>query len=340
MSIHKSEDFKISAVEYYLDSNKTQKEVCDIFKCSIRSLMRWVDRYENEDSIKRHNRENISYKVKKEHVKFVLDEIKKNKTITIEVLLSKLKDKFKDLELTRRHLADIIKDNNVSLKLTHIRHEPNKRFGKDININNKLKEFYEEIKKHNIMNIICIDETSINALQKRHHCYNDVGKRCVITTQSQEVFKKYTAIFAIGYNGVLGWTLYEKSGINSERLKIFLEENITSKYKNKVIILDNASSHRNEIIKELINKNNKLIYSIPYQHFTNAIEHFFSILKAKLQKLEGLTYNDLKSNIIKVIKEIPKDTYKNLLIGSYKRDDIYVKKPSRKSSKTLKKYKE
>ena len=77
----------------------------------------------NEDSIKRHNREPISYKVKKEHVKFALDEINKNKTITIEVLLSKLKDKFKDLEVTRRHLADIIKDNNVSLKLTHIRHE-------------------------------------------------------------------------------------------------------------------------------------------------------------------------------------------------------------------------
>ena len=27
--------------------------------------MRWVDRYENEDSIKRHTREPISYKVKK-----------------------------------------------------------------------------------------------------------------------------------------------------------------------------------------------------------------------------------------------------------------------------------
>jgi len=31
-----------------------------------------------------------------------LDELKKNKTITMEVLLSMLKDKFKDLELTRR----------------------------------------------------------------------------------------------------------------------------------------------------------------------------------------------------------------------------------------------
>ena len=61
-----------------------------------------MERYENDDSIKRHNRKPISYKVKKEYVKFALDEMKKNKTITIEVLLSKLKDKFKDLELTRR----------------------------------------------------------------------------------------------------------------------------------------------------------------------------------------------------------------------------------------------
>ena len=189
MPSHKSEDFKISAVEHYLNSNKTQEEICDIFKCSVRSLMRWVERYNDEDSITRHNREPISFKVNKEHIKFILDDIKENKTTTIEILLSKLKEKFKDLELTRRHLADIIKDNYISLKLTHIRHEPNKRFGKDVNINEKLKEFYQEIKKHDIKDIISIDETSINALQKRNHCYNNVGKRCVITTQSQEIKK-------------------------------------------------------------------------------------------------------------------------------------------------------
>ena len=36
------------------------------------------------------------------------------------------------------------------------------------------------------------------------------GKRCVIKTQSQEVFKKYTGIFAVSTKGVLGWELYEK----------------------------------------------------------------------------------------------------------------------------------
>ena len=43
MPTHKSEDFKISAVNYYLDSNKTQ-EVCDIFKCSLskKSYIFWI----------------------------------------------------------------------------------------------------------------------------------------------------------------------------------------------------------------------------------------------------------------------------------------------------------
>jgi hypothetical protein len=129
-----------------------------------------------------------------------------------------------------------------------------KRFGKDININEKLTDFYEQIKHHKIEDIICIDETSISALQKRSHCYSNLGKRCVIKTQSQEVFKKYTGIFAISANGVLGWDLYGKGGIDSIRLYDFLEKFITTKFKNKLIILDNASSHRNAKIKELVNK--------------------------------------------------------------------------------------
>ena len=32
----------------------------------------------------------------------------------------------------------------------------------------------------------------------------------------------------------------------------------------------------------------------------------FSLLKSKLRKLEGLKYNELKENIKKVIKDIPK----------------------------------
>lgn len=123
-----------------------------------------------------------------------------------------------------------------------------------------------------------------------------MGKRCAIKTQSQEVFKKYTTIFAIFTKGVIGWKLYDKGGIDSNRLKEFLEENITTKYKNKLIILDNASSHRNATIKEIVNKNNELLHSVPYQHYTNAIEQFFSILKSHLQKMKENKFNELNEN--------------------------------------------
>ena len=336
-STHKSEDYKKSAVEYYLVGDKSQLEVCEIFKCNPRSLMRWVEKYEKEGEIKRENREPIAYKVHKEHVKILTHEIKKNKTITMEDLLVKLKLKFPEFNITRRHLSRIVKDNNITLKLTRIRHEPTKRFGKDIDINSKIKEFYEEVKKYKIEDLICIDETSIKSLQKRNHCYNDIGKRCVIKTQSQEVFKKYTGVFAISVKGVIHWDLYEKGGINTDRLIDFLEHNITSKLKNKLIILDNASAHRNERIKALVNKHNHILYAVPYQHFTNSIENYFSMLKSRLQKLEGLKYENLKENIQKVIGEIPKEKYENIFKGAYERPDKYV--PKNKTRKVKKIYK-
>ena len=326
MHHQKSIDYKETAVNYYLVEDKTQEEVCKIFNCSRRSLMRWVKQHENEGKIKGYERKLKSYKVHKEYVDFLLQEIKKNKTITIDDLLYLLKNKYPDAQLSQSHLHRIIRDNNITLKLTRIRHEPVKRFGKDIDINNNLKDFYNEIKQHNIEDIICIDETSIISLQKRNHCYSGIGKRCVIKTQSQEVFKKYTGIFAISVNGVVGWDLYEKSGINADRMVEFLEKHITNEFKNKIIILDNASSHRNPKVKEIINQHNHLLYAVPYQHFTNSIEKYFSMLKSRLQKLDGLTHTELKRNITKVIQGIPKEKYRNIVKGAYERPEKYVSK--------------
>jgi transposase len=336
---HKSDDYKLNAVDYYLTEDKSQKEVCKIFKCSPRSLMRWVNQYNKDGEIKKYNKKSVAYKINKNQVEYALEEIKKNKTITMNDLLSKIKNKYPSFDLSTRHLSRVVKDNNITLKITRIRHEPNKRFGKDIDINSKIKDFYEEVKKYKLEDIICIDETSIKSLQKRNHCYSELGKRCVIKTQSQEVFKKYTGIFAISVDGVVEWDLYEKGGINTDRLIEFLEKNITSKLRNKLIILDNASSHRNERIKELVNKHNNILYTVPYQHFTNSIENYFSMLKSRLQKLDGLTHTKLKENIENIISKIPKEKYINIFKGAYERPEKYVEKNKTRKRK-LKNYKE
>jgi len=334
MKHQKSSDYKLTAVQYYLVEDISQEEVCKIFKCSPRSLMRWVDKYKKDGEMTGYNRIPKAYKVHKEHVDFLLQEIKKNKTITIDDLLHLLKNKYPTLDLNKSHIHRIIRDNNITLKITRIRHEPIKRFGKDIDINENIKKFYDEVKKYKLEDIICIDETSIKSLQKRNHCYSEKGKRCIIKTQSQEVFKKYTGIFAISVEGVIEWDLYEKGGINTNRLIEFLEKNITSKLKNKLIILDNASSHRNEKIKELVNKYNNILYAVPYQHFTNSIENYFSMMKSKLQKLEGLTHTELKNNISKVLEKIPNEKYRNIFKGAYERPEKYV---SNKKTRKIKK---
>ena len=70
MPQHKGEDYKISAVEYYLKS-KYQINTCEIFDCSQRSLMRWVDKYKKSGEIKRKVRTYVAYKVTKENVKYI-----------------------------------------------------------------------------------------------------------------------------------------------------------------------------------------------------------------------------------------------------------------------------
>ena len=101
--------------------------------------MGWVEKYQETGKIDRHSRQPISYKVKKEHVNFMIHEIRKNKTITIYDLIEKLKEKFNGLSLSNMHVHRIIRDNNITLKITRLRHEPVKRFGKDIDINKNKK---------------------------------------------------------------------------------------------------------------------------------------------------------------------------------------------------------
>jgi len=50
-----------------------------------------------------------------------------------------------------------------------------------------------------------------------------------------------------------------------ERLVEFLEKYVFNKYKNYLIVLDNAGSHRNNYVKNAItNSGNKYLFFVPY----------------------------------------------------------------------------
>jgi len=74
--------------------------------------------------------------------------------------------------------------------------------------------------------MISIDETSIGSFMVRKYCRNKIGKRCVLKTHSQEVFKRFTGIFAISPMGCVGYDVYESGGIDGVRLVEFLENHV------------------------------------------------------------------------------------------------------------------
>ena len=59
-------------------------------------------------------------------------------------------------------------------------------------------------------------------------------------------------------------------------------------------------------------------------------------LKSKLQKMNGLKYENLQENIVKAIQLIPRDYYKNMVEGVYHRKDKYI--PKNKTRKMKKHY--
>jgi len=60
--------------------------------------MRWVERYKNEGNVNIHYRKPIAYKVKKEYVKFLVDEINKNMKIYSKVLTKDQKNMYQKIK--------------------------------------------------------------------------------------------------------------------------------------------------------------------------------------------------------------------------------------------------
>lgn len=83
-------------------------------------MKRWIDRYLLENSIKRHNRLPVSYKIKKKHVKYVIKKLKENEQITISDLAKIVKKKYSDFYITPRQLRNVIRDNNITRKRTNM----------------------------------------------------------------------------------------------------------------------------------------------------------------------------------------------------------------------------
>jgi transposase len=115
---HKSEDYKISAVKYYLKNKDNIRKTCKIFDCKKSTLQRWIHRYKTSKNITRRNRKSVSYKITKPQVKSALELLKNNEQFTMNELVIDMnelvidmKKKYPNFDITPQHLGLIILDN-------------------------------------------------------------------------------------------------------------------------------------------------------------------------------------------------------------------------------------
>ena len=113
--------------------------------------------------------------------------------------------------------------------------------------------------------------------------------------------------------------------MTKERLVEFLEEFVFDKYKNHLIILDNAGSHRNNYVKDaIVESENNYLFSVPYVPHTNgAIEAYFNQIKhyLKLNK-KVLRFNELTREVKEVIKKVRRENYKKYFLYAYKKKEL------------------
>ena len=341
MTKHKTEDYKISAVKYYLNNDKGDgyKKTCKIFDCKKSTLRDRIKRYNTSKNLTRRNRKPISYKITTPQVKTALELLKQNEQLTMNELAIDMKKKYPTFDITPQHLGQVIRDNNKTRKRTRHEHFPKERYKKPIEKQTELNKFYSRVKQFHMNKIICLDETSVGSALKPTYSRCELGRRCVIKTSNQFVFRKFTLLVAISNSKCIGKELYEKGGMTKERLLEFLEKNIFSKYKDHLIILDNAGSHNNELIKNAITKSgNHYLFAVPYTPKTDAIEQYFNQVKTYLKKDRNVAnFQELEKNVEKAINKVKPENYKNYFEYAYNLKEGYELK--RKSSTRRRKIK-
>ena len=319
-----SPDYKLTAIKHY-EKSENFTETCRVFHCNRHTLRLWYNKYKSDKTLTRKARQEGSYKVKKGLVQYATNRIKDKPDIFIKDLLEDVKGKFPDIPISRQHLGRILRNENKTRKrLRHI-HQPATYWGKPRDHNKEITDYLAKIQKQPIDKIIALDETGIYASLKGSYGRCDLGRRCAYKTTDNKVFKKYSLLIAINTKGIVGWKLYEEGAVNSERLTEFIRENITSKFEDIVVIMDNAGFHKTQDVKKEIQEKNNFIYTIPYYPRSNPIENFFSQLKHYIKKESPISYSDMNKVIERALTKIKEKNYRNYFLYAFDKDAVKKK---------------
>jgi transposase len=281
-----SQDLRLTALRLMSEGKKTRKEVALLLDVHEKTLTRWKQRAAEDRLATEYPKERGGYKIKEE-------DLRQRVASRPDAFLH---EHAKDFDVSAYAIGRALKRMGISRKkFTPCYKE---------RCEQKRQEFHDLLFSILGRELIYLDECGIGGLLRRLFGYTEVGTRYEAFISGKRS-KKTNVIGAWSDEKKLFAAQTYDVNINGEVFKQWVEDHLLEHLgPNSAVILDNASFHKGEEIREMIEKKGaKLIFLPPYSPDLNCIEHIWANLKDAIRKNAHL-FADKAENIQAQIKAL------------------------------------
>ncbi len=260
-----------------IDGGMSKTQVSSIFKISRNTINTWLHRRRETGDIKAKTGYQKGYNPKIPD----LEQFRKFAQINGSKTQKEMADEW----------PDKVSDRTISKALKKIGYTRKKTYGYRERDEDKRKKFLAKIRDKRPEQLVYIDESGMDNREDYGYGWNELGKRYYDLKSGKRSLR--VSIISGLCEGKLVAPLTFEGSCNRVVFEKWLGEKLLPQLKTgQLVILDNASFHKSQKVRELIESVNcELEYLPPYSPDLNEIEHYWFPIKNRVRKSEGTIEN-------------------------------------------------
>ena len=261
-----------------IDGGMSKTQVSSIFKISRNTINTWLHRRRETGDIKAKTGYQKGYNPKIPD----LEQFRKFAQINGSKTQKEMADEW----------PDKVSDRTISKALKKIGYTRKKKtYGYRERDEDKRKKFLAKIRDKRPEQLVYIDESGMDNREDYGYGWNELGKRYYDLKSGKRSLR--VSIISGLCEGKLVAPLTFEGSCNRVVFEKWLGEKLLPQLKTgQLVILDNASFHKSQKVRELIESVNcELEYLPPYSPDLNEIEHYWFPIKNRVRKSEGTIEN-------------------------------------------------